>query len=71
MLEPLGLMLDALRTSAPAEVVTEPVLQRMEEGELVFATHEVFEALLGEAPAPAGGPSRGCRDPVQVRQART
>jgi hypothetical protein len=55
LLEPLGLMLDALRTSVPLEVVTEPVLQRMEERELVFATHEVFEALLGAEPAPAGG----------------
>lgn len=55
LLEPLGLMLDALRTSAPVEVVTEPILQRMEAGELIFATHEVFEALLGATPVPAGG----------------
>jgi hypothetical protein len=55
LLEPLGLLLDALRTSAPVEVVTEPILQRMEVEELVFAAHEVFEALLGAAPVQAGG----------------
>ncbi|MBE2213984.1 MAG: hypothetical protein IAE82_08945 [Opitutaceae bacterium] len=55
LLEPLGLMLDALRASAPVEVVTEPILQRMETGELVFATHEVFVALLDDTPVPAGG----------------
>ncbi len=55
LLEPLGLMLDALRTSPPPEVVTEPILQRMETGELIFATYEVFDALFGDAPHPPGG----------------
>lgn len=55
LLEPLGLLLDALRTSPPAEVVTEPILQRMETPELLFATHELFETLLGDQPHPPGG----------------
>lgn len=55
LVEPLGLMLDALRTSPPPEVVTEPILQRMETGELIFAAWEVFDALLGKAPHPPGG----------------
>jgi len=55
LLEPLGLMLDALRTNPPAEVVTEPILQRMETGELIFATYEVFDALLGASSAPREG----------------
>lgn len=55
LLEPLGLMLDVLRSSPPSEVVTEPILQRMETDELIFATFELFEALLGEQPHPPGG----------------
>lgn len=55
LLEPLGLMLDALRTSPPPEVVTEPILQRMETEELVYAIDELFESLLNDLPHPAGG----------------
>lgn len=55
LLEPLGLLLDALRASRPPEVVTEPILQRMEAAELILAAHEVFQALLEETPVPAGG----------------
>ncbi len=55
LLEPLELLLDALGTNAPQEVVTEPILQRMETDELVFAVHEVFSALLEDMPAPRGG----------------
>jgi len=55
LLEPLELMLDALRMSPPSEVVTAPILQRMGKGELIFATHELFDALMGESVHPPGG----------------
>jgi hypothetical protein len=55
LLEPLGLLLDALNGSPPSEVVTEPILQRMETDELTFAMHEVFDALLSDRPVPPSG----------------
>lgn len=55
LLEPLELVLDALGSHAPRDVVTEPILQRMEADELVFAVHHVFRALLEDVPVPRGG----------------
>lgn len=52
---PLDLFLDELSLSPVEDVVHEANLQSMERSELVFATYEVFRALLEDVPIPPGG----------------
>jgi hypothetical protein len=56
LIEPVGLVTDSLEQARVADVVGEPILQRMEPGELVFALQETFRALLEDTPPPVCGP---------------
>lgn len=54
-IHPLDLLLDMLTSARVSDVVNEPMLQRMEAPELVYALYEVLHALLDDVPVPAGG----------------
>lgn len=54
LIYPVDIILDTLRFSSVREVLNEPILQRMEKDELVFALYEVFQALLSDLPVPKG-----------------
>lgn len=51
----LGLLLDMVRNLSPRTALDEPILQRMEPEELVFALYEVFQALLEDKEVPDTG----------------
>jgi hypothetical protein len=47
--------LDFLKSMPVSEVVREPILQRMDKEELIFAIYQVLEALLDDVPVPPKG----------------
>jgi len=52
---PIDQLLELSTTEPVSDLVEEKILRRLDRGELVFALHEVFEALTSEAPIPEGG----------------
>jgi hypothetical protein len=57
LIDPLDQMLDHLEHLPVADVVEEPMLRRLEKGELVYALYQVLEALLDDvAILPKGHP---------------
>ena len=52
---PLDLMLDLLEAMPVSDVVSSKFLSRLEKDEFIFATFEVFQALLEDVPVPKGG----------------
>lgn len=52
---PIDQLLDLSKTEPIEDLVGERILQRLDRGELIFAVHEVFEALTGDAPVPDRG----------------
>lgn len=52
---PIDQLLDLSKTEPIEDLVGERILQRLDRGELIFAVHEVFEALTVDAPVPDRG----------------
>lgn len=52
---PIDQLLDLSKTEPIEDLVGGRILQRLDRGELIFAVHEVFEALTGDAPVPDRG----------------
>ncbi|MDF1740809.1 MAG: hypothetical protein P1U86_16735 [Verrucomicrobiales bacterium] len=52
---PLAELLDTLSFRSVFDTIDEPILQRLERDELIFALYEVLHALLEDDPVPEGG----------------
>lgn len=52
---PIDQLLDRSTSESVSDLVEEKILQRLDRGELLFALHEVFEALTSDKPVPDRG----------------
>lgn len=55
LIYPLDLLIDMIRNLGPKLALDQPILQRMEAEEVIFALYEMFHALLEDTPIPQHG----------------
>ena len=55
LIYPLDMLIDMARNLTPKGAFCQPILQRMELGEVTFSLYELFKALLEDIPIPDGG----------------